>query len=130
MKDFIKYNNEKNNIHIIEFNNNVTDDIFFQYEKLFTTILKKNNNNIIIFDLFNIGKIDLKFLKKQKKLINDVEYLIDSNLKCSCILTDSKIVRNFLKILFKFKPPTQPLIVTNSVEKAKEFYDPFILTRT
>jgi hypothetical protein len=111
------------NIHILKFTDDITEEVYEQYTTQFYALLNGKKKVSIIFDMLEIEAIPMKYIWKQAAIMKEIERLSDAWLLCSCIITDSQLVRKALKVLFNIREPKRPLAITNSKQKALDFCD-------
>ncbi len=109
----------KNKTHIFKFSDIITDDNHKQFtHELFNLFVKPFN---VIFDLLNVSSVDMSIIYNQSTFMSDNEKYAKKFITKSCILINNNWQMKLLNILFYFKPPVSPYIVSDSYETCFHF---------
>lgn len=103
----------------------ITDEDFEEYKRQYTELLVKcKTEKTQMYVICNIGKaseLPMKYVAKQQKLNDE---LFDYNklyIKCVCVLVNSVIMKNILKLYFCCSRVASPYKITQNYIKINKY---------
>jgi len=89
----------------------------------FLTLLNHNVPFSIIFDVRIANGFGMTYLRPTAEFLNVMKPKLEENLCCSCIITDSMLVRGLLNALFLVHRPVKPCLVAGNPAEATAFVE-------
>ena len=81
----------------------------------------KKKNFYLIFDLLEVGNVNLGLVFKQAKYMMERTELNKKFLVGSVILVKSTVVKGIINMIFSIKKPVSPNLVTDSFQSGLEY---------
>ena len=117
---FVSINETKWPIVIIKFNStNITQNTFNDYLHNFIKLFEKNKCFNIIIDGSSITKFPIKYAIQHAKFLKKTKHLIEQYIQKSAVIIQNNKVKNIMNIITKIAPPTSDLIITDSINEAR-----------
>jgi len=105
--------------------NNITDESFEEFKKMYLELLvkaKKNNEKmILICNLNTSGSLPLKYIMKQAQFNKEIYKYNKEYVKGVCILCKDKSFKNILNLYFSVAKPAAPFKLCRTYEKSNKY---------
>jgi len=103
----------------------ITDDDFEEYKRQYTELLVRcKTEKIQIYIICNIGKaleLPMKYVVKQQKLNEELFEYNKQYIKCVCVLVNSMVMKNILKLYFCCSRVASPYKITQNYTKINKY---------
>lgn len=109
------------NINLFKFYNDIHKEDFKKYEIKMDELYNKKKNFYLIFDLLEVGNVNLGLVFKQAKYMMERTELNKKFLVGSVILVKSTVVKGIINMIFSIKKPVSPNLVTDSFQSGLEY---------
>jgi hypothetical protein len=99
----------------------ITSDDFISYTNKFSSILASNSNLYILIDLTSLNDVPFHFIINQSQFMKKIHQHVKQNVVASTVVISNSKILNLLEILFTFRKPVSPNLITRNHVEAIAF---------
>lgn len=98
-----------------------TQEQWNQFMKDFQSLLEQKEPVAILFDLTQAKLVSMAMVQQFGNFMKTHDAKLKSQIIASAVVSSSMLVRGFLDIIFTFRKPSKPNIVTKDIQEASAY---------
>jgi len=92
----------------------VTSNDFVSYTQKFSSIISNNTNLYILIDLTLLNDVPFQFIINQSQFMKKIHHQIKKSIIASTVVISNSKILNLLEVLFTFRKPVSPNLITRN----------------